>query len=150
MNRQPQTSAEPCLVVAMVLTGLFFAADLILPRPAFSGSICVGLCARLLKRPGSRKAYLFALSIMTRFALKEQPANPCLLALHPRQEGQAKSRVATHQTTVLHCTSIEQRASLQAGKVPETARCRPQPHEILSGNDQDSAQKSPPERCRAQ
>ena len=79
---------------------LRLAADLILPRPAFSGSICVGLSLRLLKRPGSCKAYLFALSILTRFALKEQPANPCLLALHPSQEGQAKSRVATRQTTV--------------------------------------------------
>ena len=54
------------------------AADLILPRPAFSGSICVGLCVWLLKRPGSCKAYLFALSILMRFALNEQPANPCL------------------------------------------------------------------------
>ena len=80
---------------------LRLAADLILPRLAFSGSICVGLSLRLLKRPGLCKAYLFALSILTRFSLKEQPANPCLLALHRSQEGQAKSRVATRQTTVL-------------------------------------------------
>ena len=66
---------------------LHLAADLILPGPAFSGSICVGLCLRLLKRPGSCKAYLLALSLLTRFALKEQPANPCLLALHASQEG---------------------------------------------------------------
>ena len=42
----------------------------------------MGLCARLLKRPGSCKAYLFALSVLTRFALKGAASEP-LLACAP-------------------------------------------------------------------
>ena len=42
---------------------LRLAADFTLPRPAFSASTRAGLCVQPLRRPGSRKAYLFAKSM---------------------------------------------------------------------------------------
>ena len=97
---------------------LCLEADLILPRPAFWGSICVALCVRLLKRPDSCRAHLFA-----RFASKEQPANPCLLALHASQRGKRSPAQLRAKTTVwdLHSATRVARA---------LARCRPQRREM--------------------
>ena len=113
-------------------------ADLILPRPAFRGPILRGAL-----RAAVEKAWFM------------QSLPICIVHSHEvclegaaSQGGQAKSRAATRQTTTLHFACQLGALARRQPQRRKMARHRPQRREILSGNDRNSTQKSPPERCR--